>query len=130
MALRSPGGLPPRAVFWLAFVAMLLAIGGWSVANPDMAAPDEPAHAVKAAATVRGELVADESEFNAGRGDFAVPELFAQSWSLTCFAFDSNALPTCSPGVSGDLGADSEATSHVARYNPIYYALIGLPSAG
>lgn len=128
MVLRDARRCTPRAVFWLVFVGMVLAIGGWSVANPDMAAPDEPAHAVKAAATVRGELVADESMYNEGRGDFAVPNLFAQSWGLTCFGFEPDVLPTCSPGVSGDLDAPSLATSHVARYNPTYYAIIGLPS--
>ncbi|MET4158939.1 DUF2142 domain-containing protein [Agromyces sp. PvR057] len=118
----------PRIAFWVTFLALFLAIGGWSIVNPAMASPDEPAHAVKAAATVRGEFTADESEYNAGRGTFEVPELFAQVWNLTCYAFHPETTPNCSPGISGDLSAPSESASHVARYNPVYYTIIGLPS--
>ena len=118
----------PRATFWVTFLAMFITIGGWSITNPAMASPDEPAHAVKAAATVRGQFVADESEYNAGRGTFEVPELFAQVWNITCFAFQPDTTPNCAAKLSGDLDAPSESASHVARYNPVYYAIIGLPS--
>ena len=118
----------PRKAFWLTLVAAFLIIGSWSVANPIMAAPDEPAHAVKAAATVRGQLFADESSYNPGRGDFEVPELFRQLWTVPCFGFQPETTPTCFGGFSGDLSAPSESTSHVARYNPLYYAIVGLPS--
>lgn len=93
-----------------------------------MASPDEPAHAVKAAATVRGEFHADESQYRAGRGDFMVPELFAQAWGQPCYAFQPDLPAGCSPAISGDLSATVAATSHVARYNPVYYAWIGLPT--
>lgn len=125
---RAPSTRRPRLAFWVTFVALFIAIGGWSVVNPAMASPDEPAHAVKAAATVRGEFVADESEYNAGRGTFEVPELFAQVWNLTCYAFHPETTPNCSAGLTGDLSAPSESASHVARYNPLYYTVIGLPS--
>ncbi|MGO4536387.1 DUF2142 domain-containing protein [Leifsonia sp. 2MCAF36] len=118
----------PRSSFWISFVLFFLVIGSWSVANPMMASPDEPAHAVKAAATVRGEFAADESAYNPGRGVFAVPQLFTDVWALPCFAFKAKELANCSPTLTGDLGAPSESVSHVARYNPLYYAIIGIPS--
>jgi hypothetical protein len=118
----------PRLVFWVAFLSLFLAIGAWSVANPRMASPDEPAHAVKAAATVRGEFAADESKYNPGRGDFDVPKLFSEVWSLTCYAFHPDTTAKCITPFSGDLNAPSTSTSHVDRYNPLYYAIIGLPS--
>ncbi|TQJ32725.1 putative membrane protein DUF2142 [Microbacterium sp. SLBN-146] len=93
-----------------------------------MASPDEPAHAAKAAATVRGQFVADESEFNAGRGNFQLPALFDQAWNQTCFAFQPDTPASCSPEIGGDLERITDVTSHVARYNPVYYALIGTPT--
>lgn len=117
-----------RRAFWLTFVGVFLAVGAWSIANPVMAAPDEPAHAVKAAATVRGEFFADESHYNPGRGDFAVPRLFHDVWNVPCFAYQPQTPASCFTGFSGDLAAPSTSTSHVDRYNPLYYAVIGLPS--
>ena len=35
-----------RRAFWLTLVGVFLAVGAWSIANPIMAAPDEPAHAL------------------------------------------------------------------------------------
>ena len=118
----------PRAAFWVSFLLLFVVIAGWSVTNPAMASPDEPAHAVKAAATVRGEFFADESGYTQGRGEFEVPELFYQGWTLGCFAFHSEMPASCSPRLTGDLGAPRKVVSHVARYNPIYYAIIGGPS--
>src|SRR5450830_626103 len=45
----SPVGTP-RRVFWWAFCVLSAAMVLWSLANPPMASPDEPAHVVKAAA--------------------------------------------------------------------------------
>lgn len=114
--------------FWIALLLAFAVLAGWSVASPHMASPDEPAHAAKAAATVRGQFVADESQYNPGRGTFVLPELFEQAWSQTCFAFQPDTPASCSPAISGDLDSQTDVASHVARYNPLYYALIGLPS--
>lgn len=115
-------------MFWVSFVAIFAAMGGWSAVNPTMASPDEPAHAVKAAATVRGEFSADESNYLPGRGDFIVPDLFNQAWKVGCYAFQPDVRPNCFGGFQGDLSKEGPAPSHVARYNPVYYALVGLPS--
>jgi hypothetical protein len=121
-------GTSPRTTFWVTFLLMFLAIGSWSVVNPAMASPDEPAHAVKAAATVRGQFFGDESHYNAGRGTFEVPSAIAQAWDLTCFAFKPDTPANCARGIHGDLNKIVASPSHVERYNPIYYAVIGLPS--
>lgn len=117
-----------KRTFWIALVLAFAVLGGWSFASPHMASPDEPAHAAKAAATVRGEFIADESAYNAGRGTFAVPALFEQAWALGCFAFQPDTPANCAPAIGGDLTSTTEVASHVARYNPLYYALIGIPS--
>lgn len=93
-----------------------------------MASPDEPAHAAKAAATVRGDFVADESDYNPGRGTFALPDLFQQAWAQACYAFQPDTPASCAAPIAGDLNETVEVASHVARYNPLYYAIIGIPS--
>lgn len=129
LSTNEPGTTSwPWRAFLIAFALSFVVLAAWSVASPHMASPDEPAHAVKAAATVRGQFHADETQYRAGRGDFQVPELFAQAWSQPCYAFHPDVTAGCSPQVTGELDKIVAATSHVARYNPIYYAWIGIPT--
>lgn len=114
--------------FWVALVLSFAILAGWAVASPHMASPDEPAHAAKAAATVRGQLGADESQFRPGRGTFDVPALFEQAWAQPCFAYEPQIPAGCSPRIGGDLQTIVPVESHVARYNPLYYAVVGIPS--
>ncbi len=118
----------PWRVFWIAFALAFAILGAWAFASPHMASPDEPAHAAKAAATVRGQFVADESDFRAGRGNFELPALFEQAWQQTCYAFKPDVPAGCVPVIGGDLDEIVPVQSHVARYNPVYYAWIGIPT--
>ncbi|MGA1829110.1 DUF2142 domain-containing protein [Microbacterium sp.] len=127
-AVKQTTGIDANKAFWISLVLAFLVLAGWSFASPHMASPDEPAHAAKAAATVRGEFMADESEFKAGRGTFVLPALFQRGWELGCFAFHPDTPANCVPAIEGDLDTPSDVQSHVARYNPLYYALIGIPS--
>ncbi len=121
--------LSPRWVFWLTFILLFFVTGLWSVAGPLMSALDEPAHTVKAAAVIRGELLADEPADTPGRGLVQVPELFDQTITLpNCFVFNNEMTAACQPELSGDLGVETEALTTAARYNPIFYALVGIPS--
>ena len=45
-----------RPVWWISFLVLSLVGGVWALASPLMSIPDEPAHAIKAAAMWRGEL--------------------------------------------------------------------------
>lgn len=121
-------GSTENRAFRLAFLLSFVVLAAWAVASPHMASPDEPAHAAKAAATVRGQLAADESDFRPGRGTFQLPALFAQAWAQPCFAYEPDVPGGCSPEIGGDLGRVVPVESHVARYNPLYYAIVGLPS--
>ena len=114
--------------FWIALLLSFVVLAGWALASPHMASPDEPAHAAKAAATVRGQLAADESQFRPGRGTFDVPALFEQAWGQPCFAYEPQIPAGCSPRIGGDLQVIVPVESHVARYNPLYYAVVGIPS--
>ncbi|MET0859877.1 MAG: DUF2142 domain-containing protein [Microbacterium sp.] len=114
--------------FWVALLLAFVVLAAWAVASPHMAAPDEPAHAAKAAATVRGQFAAEEARFRPGRGTFEVPALFQQAWAQPCFAYQPDVPGGCAPEIGGDLETIVPVESHVARYNPVYYALVGLPS--
>src|SRR6516165_5318521 len=66
-----------------ALLAMGTAIGAWSIATPLMAAPDEPAHAINAAAVVRGEVdVAEHPTMVGPVGVVRVPAWVASTNSL------------------------------------------------
>jgi len=58
-----------------------------------------------------------------------LPELFKTAWALpSCFAFQPDVPASCAPEIKGDQGSQTLVESHVERYNPLYYAIVGLPS--
>lgn len=125
---RGPGarGLGLR---WLTgFLLLFGLVALWSLSTPRYAAPDEPAQAVKAAATVRGELVGRHPAASpAAVIDFVVPKTIALGTSPACFAFKPQISAGCAPAwrsYSGDVTSES----YVGRYPPLYYAVVGLPS--
>src|SRR4029450_8120243 len=50
----------PRARWWTTFTLTALVAGIWSPPPPLFAVPDEPAHVIRAAAIVRGDLLGKE----------------------------------------------------------------------
>ncbi|WP_251150348.1 DUF2142 domain-containing protein [Cellulosimicrobium sp. Marseille-Q4280] len=119
----------PRAAFWSAFVALFAVSALWAVSNPLMASVDEPAHVVKAAATVRGaeDLSPDGAEN--GIGVVELPNLYLQlSLYPNCFAFDPDQPASCQPDLSGDIDTPTPVQTSAINYNPLYYAIVGLPS--
>ena len=102
---------------YLAGTALFALIGTiWSLASPVLSAPDEAAHAVKAAAVVRGQFLGDETGLPAGRGTVQVPALFVRAAELPlCYAptglgalqpdgsLAPSAIPAMTSGVSWSL---------------------------
>ncbi|MDQ0690385.1 hypothetical protein QF047_001345 [Arthrobacter sp. W4I7] len=93
-----------------------------------MGVPDEPAHVIKAAAVVRGELTGREMPAGGAYQLVTVPAWIAYYDTFGCFAQKRDTTPSCVPPFSGDGRALVEARTSASNYNPIYYALIGLPS--
>ncbi len=120
--------LTPRTAFWAMFGLMFVISGLWALSSPPMSSPDEPAHAIKAAAVVRGQLSGDETGQPGGSGAVRVPELFSQLAGLPCYAGLPEVTALCQPALTGDLAAESTAVTSAVRYNPLYYAFAGLPS--
>jgi hypothetical protein len=112
-----------------ALLAIGSAIGAWSIATPLMAAPDEPAHAIEAAALVRGQFDVPEHPIAFGpEANVHVPAWVASTQSLPeCFIFFPQASAGCSPKLNN--GTETVRTiTQFSNYPPLYYLIVGTPS--
>lgn len=94
-----------------------------------MGVPDEPAHVIRAASVVRGDVLPTSTVEQEGeRVDIArVPETLA--WpERPCYAQRTDLTPACdvAPQGRGDVLVEVESRLH--RNNPAYYAIVGLPT--
>ncbi|WP_403023530.1 DUF2142 domain-containing protein [Salinibacterium sp. GXW1014] len=97
----------------------------WAIATPIGAAPDEPAHLVKAASVVRGEFIGDQGSF----GHIVdVPRYVSHTHAQTCYAFDGREEADCAPEVPVPTDEVVEGSTTAGLYNPLYYLLSGWPS--
>jgi len=122
----------PRRVWWTSFVLVALLSGLWGLANPPFAAPDEPAHVLRAYAIAHGDLTGktptpqQERRLHlTDREDYLVvraPEVYAGA-SRACFAGHPSATAACLR--FGDSERLTDQGTYVARHPPGYYALIG-----
>lgn len=123
------GARSGKGVFGLAFFAYFLLATAWSFATPLYGAPDEAAHLTRAASVVRGQIYVEPVEAAMGGGGFVrIPEslsLYADG-SLPCFGGRPQWSAECFRTLPSSDGI-VEVPSLAARYNPVYYALVGLP---
>ncbi|WP_285117426.1 DUF2142 domain-containing protein [Leifsonia sp. fls2-241-R2A-40a] len=118
----------PLLVVW-ALLSALCAC--WSFATPISASPDEPAHIIRAASVVRGELIGTPSRDG---HIVTVPAYIARTGQDTCFAFNQGVTADCttrgpaSTPPLADPDALTQAPTTAGLYNPIYYAVVGWPS--
>jgi len=90
------------------------------------AAPDEPAHIVRAAALVRG-VPLEEAKTGVWRAE--LPRIYGLTGEMPgCYAFRSTEPASCWPADWGDVTAVQGATTSAGNYNPLYYAVVGLPT--
>jgi hypothetical protein len=115
---------------WIrSFFVIFVLCAAWSLATPLGGAPDEPAQIVKAAATVRGELIGQPSrhESTATRA-FKVPAVFKPIYALpACYQFHPKIPAGCAPHLRSS-GRIVTVLTYVARYPPLYYSMVGLPT--
>jgi len=113
-------------LFWASWAILMLLVSAWSVANPLMASPDEPAHVIKAASVVRGQLVGPDGH---GGSEVRVPYFYKLTASYpTCYAFRPKQTGVCQTHAQRPLEAEVLAVTPAGRYNPLYYAIVGLPT--
>ncbi|MWB99246.1 DUF2142 domain-containing protein [Agromyces seonyuensis] len=107
--------------------AVFLALGlGWAFASPVFSVPDENAHALKAIAQVRGQVIGENVE---GVKHLVVdlPPGYEYNPNMMCFAFADDVPASCAPEL-GAAGGQDWFNTWVGAYNPIYYWLVGWPS--
>lgn len=115
-----------RQAFWGGWAVLLLLASVWALANPLMASPDEPAHTVKAASVVRGQLLGPVVE---GGNQVDVPYFYQLVTAYpTCYMFDPTETGECDPAATQAIDAPAQSVTPAGRYNPLYYAIVGLPT--
>ena len=123
----------PLLRIWLvAFAVLFIAEVAWTFATPLGSAPDEPAHLVRAASLVRGQLLGTPlphpSHAQESMTTVEVPEVFAGlSFKIGCFQFKPTVPAGCELPVTGSP-QNVRIQTYVGRYPPFYYALVGLPT--
>jgi predicted membrane protein DUF2142 len=128
----------PRRRWWTTFVLMGALAGIWALTTPLFGVPDEPAHVIRAAAIVRGDVLGKPRK---GEPDLvryvSVPAIFGSvtipyvgdpHLTTVCFAFNRNVTPACL-SFSGSEKLKPVATQ-VAHYPPLYYGIAGAASLG
>lgn len=112
----------------LLFLGSLLMQTAWILALPPFRGSDEFDHAYKAAAVAGGQWSPSSHEAKDGRGDLlVVPRSIVEAASLICRSYKYTGHDNCHP-VEG-VGADNvTVASAAARYNPVFYWIIGTPA--
>lgn len=126
-ATKSPTPTTGR-LFGIFITAWVLLSGlsiGWAVATPLAAAPDEPAHIVKAASVALGEF---SGEFGPDGTVVDVPQYAAWTHAQSCTAFNDTVSADCQTEAPGDPGRIVASATTAGLYNPLYYALVGWPA--
>ncbi len=119
----------PRRVFLAAFVVFFAATALWSLETPLISAPDEQVQVAKAAAVVRGELVGHLIDGpSSPNGIVTIPAAYANlGYLVTCYQFNPNIPASCAPPFRNASGTVPDII-YDARYQPLYYAIVGIPS--
>jgi Predicted membrane protein (DUF2142) len=121
---RSLPLILPFFVFLL--LGMLTSL--WALASPLMSVPDEPAHAIKAAAVVRGQMEPETAGPQGQPAVVQVPAYIAELGPQTCTAFRPDVTASCAPQIDPANTVLTEAKTTAGNYNPFYYLIVGLPS--
>jgi Predicted membrane protein (DUF2142) len=116
---------------WWASFALFAVMGlAWVLATPIFAAPDEPAHVIRAVSVGHGQLLGDDPVP-------PVPPMFGSTLqvkapaiynhvNLTCFIGRRDTSANCLK-LTGSR-ADTEVNTYVAHHPPAYYAAVGFLS--
>ncbi len=114
-------------MFVVAWVYFLALSSLWALASPIMSAPDEPAHAVKAAAVVRGQWLGQSSGVQGEWLKVEVPEYIAGLHAVpTCYAHKPDQSAGCAPSIRNLGTSPTESSTSAGNYNPLYYSVVGV----
>ncbi len=100
----------------------------WGLASPLMSSPDEPAHAMRAAAVVQGDLTGQLSIREPGTSEVLVPRYLAESMDLTCFRNMILTTAACQVPVTDQPNELVTGYTTATLNTPVFYAITGLPT--
>lgn len=118
--LHSPS---PLTVGMVTAIVYLLLGTAWAFASPIYSVPDEPNHAVKAAAVVRGEILPSKVTL----GERVTVPAWLESTDQKCFAFQPSVTADCQSEMTASTTPTTQST-RAGRYPPFYYAVTGWPT--
>jgi len=117
----------PNAWFFASFAVFALLGILWSLASPVFSVPDENAHAVKAIAQVRGQVIGYTLP-DVKHIVVDLPEGYEYHPHIMCFATNPEVPASCNGIELGDDEGQDWFNTWVGAYNPVYYYLVGWPS--
>ncbi|MFD0630773.1 DUF2142 domain-containing protein [Catenulispora yoronensis] len=133
----TPGTWSPLRVWLTAFLAFFALSAAWALASPLTSVPDEPAHIVKAAATVRGQLHGTPIAVTTHSWNqthvvpmtgYRLPSAYAALNNLhECYFANAHIPASCAQGPGNQPGTAIAGTTAGAN-NPLYYLAVGWPS--
>lgn len=118
----------PLRTFLLLTALFSVLLGLWSVSTPIMGFPDEPAHTIKAAAVVRGQVLVEEGTSFGHGVHVHVPNYIANLHTQGCYKFNRGETANCAPEIYVDDTFTNIGVTSAGSYNPMYYWIVGLPS--
>lgn len=124
----------PRAHYAWLWCALLALSAAWSALTPLGGAADEPNHVINAASVVRGQLQdpLPGYEDHPTTRDWKVvelPEAYRYVQLLpNCFAYEPDVPASCQDPLPEGADRPTALVSSAGRYNPTYYAMVGLPT--
>ena len=121
------GRFSDRGIWWSAFGLHAALFLLWSISMPLFSSPDEPAHVIKAAAVVRGQLLGADENTAAGATLTHVTVPAALAGKKPCFAHRPKVPASCAPAMTQSTKS-IDATTLAGHYPPLYYALVGTGS--
>lgn len=113
-----------RRATLIAFIGYFLLGAAWALASPFDSSMDEQHHIVRAAGVVRGQWFAPLTTAAWHTG--TMQEVPASLVRGNCFWFASDTSAACDHEDHSDQTL-VQAASATGRYNPIYYAVVGIP---
>ncbi|QNE45997.1 DUF2142 domain-containing protein [Glaciihabitans sp. INWT7] len=111
-----------------AFLLLLAPMLIWALASPLGSVPDEPSHAIRAAAVVRGEPVSQQWAEHPSLATARVPRYVAELRDRTCFAFHPRVSAACAVFAVDNPNEMVLTGTSAANNGPLYYAIVGTPT--
>jgi hypothetical protein len=124
----------PRRRWWVSF-GLFAALGlAWLLATPVFAAPDEPAHVIRASSVGYGQLLGDRPPpsrmppppIGDAHVEVRAPGIYSRSANVTCLAWQKNVPADCIH-LRGTTDRVRVGT-YVGHHPPAYYGVVGFLS--